>query len=158
MRGISERPIQVETNLSVTRLEKRLHADDDDHRQVIHAEAAAEKTIRSIAREHNLRFIFHKREGKDLWTSEPLEWKIPTPSQISLLYQDAPTHKYKDILKQIPAGIEYRRYLEQKYDLSKEWDWIDWISLKTAMKKYDKKGPALRKLLHGCLSTSEVVH
>ncbi len=57
----------------------------------------------------------------------------------------------------MPAALAYRTYLETKYQLHREWEWIDWEHFQNAATKYSSWGPAMNKYLHGWLATAENV-
>ena len=149
--------LRIESNFSLKRLEANLQMDGQDYRRVIHAEAAAEAEIRASFDDVRSSITFHTVESEEFWESGTQEEDVPWPEQVSMIYQGAPSHRYKALLIHLPAGQAYRMYLSRKYDLVEVWDDIDWLAFRRAMPKYSNRSPALIKYLHGWLATSKNV-
>ena len=154
---ISNQAVSIRSNHSTGKLERALQADPEDHRHRIHEENAIEDSIRNIVAARQLRLIFSKCENAEIWniTTEQSEWEIPL--QVSLVHGDKVVHAYKKYLQDLPAALVYRQYLEEKYQLHREWDLIDWHSFQNSALKYTNRGPALIKYLHGWLAAAENV-
>ena len=120
--------VRFGSNVSFSPLERNLEVDENDHRHIIHAEASSKKEIRRILQSSNIHPVFHKQEYRAQWLFIPVACPVITPGQISLVKDETPTHKYKELLRQLLAGLEYRQYLQKKYNLDKTWEWIDWLA------------------------------
>ena len=151
-RGVTNKTINVNTNLSIKTIQRNVADDGSNHRANCTEHFEMERELRNHCREFGLTLVLKQVPTNPKCMPEAIDLLTNPTSVVSLMYQGTVTHRFQTILHDLPCSALYKAYLCPKYALTPVWDRINWIALGWARCQSGQLVVTISKYLHGWLS------